>query len=393
MEFSWWLVLLAGFAGWCIGYEKLRHSLSNLPRILTRSSGSDLSTLLPDHNDQVERDLELNNLLEQYAVDDNSVELYLTLGDAFRRRGEYSRAIAVHEHLLSKGHLSDDQQRKVKLEMARDYAGAGLLDRVEALLKPLVKDNPEDAASQASLLRLYEKQQEWEAAIELASVSTSMAAGERAALKAQYYCELAVVAELEDDLPAMEKWLQRALKSEPHCSRALVMLGGYCIELKQYRKAISNFEKIEEHHPELVPEIAQSYFFALHEVDDNEEMLRKHLEYVRGRQNSYSVIKLARDAIGKLEGEKKASQFFIEQLAKRPSLKGLRDWAEYEMQLIKTEDREKVAAVVDMLRDVTDEKPVYLCNRCGYRCKQIQWLCPGCENWNSVKVIIGAEGE
>ena len=392
MEFSWWLVLLAGFAGWCIGYEKLRHSLSNLPRIFTRSPGSDLSTLLPDHNDQIERDLELNNLLEQYAVDNNSVELYLTLGDAFRRRGEYSRAIAVHEHLLSTGHLSDDQQRKVKLEMARDYAGAGLLDRVEALLKPLVKANPEDAASQASLLRLYEKQQEWQDAIELASVSTSMAAAERAALKAQYYCELAVIAELEDDLPAMEKWLQQALKSEPHCSRALVMLGRYCIELKQHREAISNFEQIEEHHPELVPEIAQSWFFALHEVDD-EETLRKHLEYVRGRQNSYSVIKLARDAIGKLEGEARASEFFIEQLAKRPSLKGLRDWAEYELQLIKTEDREKVAAVVDMLRDVTDEKPVYLCNRCGYRCKQIQWLCPGCENWNSVKVIIGAEGE
>jgi len=46
-----------------------------------------------------------------------------------------------------------------------------------------------------------------------------------------------------------------------------------------------------------------------------------------------------------------------------------------------------------MLRDVTDEKPVYLCDRCGYRCKQIQWHCPGCENWNSVNVIIGAEGE
>jgi len=392
MEFSWWLVLLAGFAGWCIGYEKLRHSLSNLPRFLTRTSGSDLSTLLPDHNDQVERDLELNNLLEQYAVDDNSVELYLTLGDAFRRRGEYSRAIGVHEHLLSNGHLSEDQQRKVKLEMARDYAGAGLLDRVEALLKPLVKDNPQDAASQASLLRLYEKQQEWEDAIELASVSTSMDAVERASLKAQYYCELAVVAELEDDLPAMEKWLQRALKSEPHCSRALVMLGRYCIELKQYPQAISHFEQIEKHHPELVPEIAESYFFALHEVDD-EAILRKHLDYVRGRQNSYSVIKLARDAIGRLEGEKKASEFFIEQLARRPSLKGLRDWAEYELQLTKTQDKEKVAAIVEMLRDVTDEKPVYLCDKCGYRCKQIQWLCPGCENWNSVKVIIGAEGE
>ena len=114
---------------------------------------------------------------------------------------------------------------------------------------------------------------------------------------------------------------------------------------------------------------------------------------MRGRQNSYSVIKLARDAIRKLEGEQAASDFFIEQLSKRPSMKGLRDWAEYEFKASKSQDKEKVAAVVEMLRDVTDEKPVYLCDKCGYRCTQIQWLCPGCENWNSVKVIIGAEGE
>jgi len=217
MEFSWWLLLLAGFAGWCIGYEKLRHSLANLPRLFARGSRSDLSTLLPDHDDQVERDLELNNLLEQYAVDNNSVDLYLTLGDAFRRRGEYSRAIGLHEHLLSTGSLSEEQQREVKLELS----------------------------SQASLLRLYEKQQEWEAAFDLASVNTTMDSAERGAVKAQYCCELAAIAELEDNLPEMENWLQRALKSEPNCSRALVMLGRYCIELKKYAEAITHFEAIE----------------------------------------------------------------------------------------------------------------------------------------------------
>ncbi len=392
MEFSWWLVLLAGFAGWLIGYEKLRYSLSNFSRVFTRNGGTDLASLLPDHDDRVERDPELNSLLEQYAVEDNSVELYLTLGDAFRRRGEYSRAIGVHEHLLSKGRLSEDQQRKVKLELARDYGGAGLLDRVEALLKPLVKANPNDVASQTSLLRLYEKQQEWQAAIDLAGANTSMDTNEKNLLKAQYCCELAAIAEIEDNLPETEKWLNAALKAQPQCSRALVMLGRYWIGLKKYPQAIANFEQIEKHHPELVPEIAESYFVALHETGD-QQALRDHLEYVRGRKNSYSVIKLARDSISKLEGEQQASDFFIEQLAKRPSLKGLRDWAEYELELTKPRDKEKVAAIVEMLRDVTDEKPVYLCDRCGYRCKQIQWHCPGCENWNSVKVIIGAEGE
>ena len=389
MEFPWWLVLLAGFAGWCLGYEKIRHALSGLWS--TRKS-TDLATLLPGHDDRVERDPELDGLLRQYAVEETSFDVYKTLGDAFRRRGEYSRAIGVHEHLLASGTLTDEQRQQSVLELSRDYAGAGLLDRVEALLVPLVKEHPQGLGARTHLLRLYEKQQEWESAIELARESQVLPSEERDSLIAQYCCEIAALHELEDKLEESERWLKKALKNHPACSRALLMLGRQCIELKNYDEALEYFNEIEQNHPELSPEIAESLFFALSESGDSTAM-QNHLEYVRQRQNSYSVIKLARDAISRLEGEQSASEFFIEQIAHRPSLKGLRDWAERELELTKPRDKEKVAAMVEMLRGVVDEKPVYRCDRCGYRCKQIQWRCPGCENWNSVKIIIGAEGE
>lgn len=388
MDMPWWLIALAGFAGWCIGYEKSRAVFFGLfaPR-----KGTDLATLLPDHQDRVVKDAELVSLLDQYTADGQSLDVYLTLGDAFRRRGEYSRAIGVHEHLLSAGTLGEEQVRQVKLELSRDYAGAGLLDRVEAILRPLVDEYPHDTEARAGLLRLYEKQQEWQSAIDLARDS-NMAAEDKNAVIAQYCCEMAALCELEDQLDESERWLNKALKSEETCSRALLMLGRQSIELKEYKRALEYFSTIEKHHPELAPEIAESVFHALRESGDNEAMLA-HLAYIKGRHNSYSVIKLARDAVAELEGEKSAGDFFVEQIARRPSLKGLRDWAERELATTKSRDKDKVAAIVDMLRGVTGEKPVYRCDRCGYRCKQIQWRCPGCENWNSVKVIIGAEGE
>ena len=388
MDMPWWLIALSGFAGWCIGYEKSRAVFFGL---FSPRRGTDLATLLPDHQDRVVKDAELVSLLDQYAADGQSLEVYLTLGDAFRRRGEYSRAIGVHERLLSAGTLSDEQIREVKLELSRDYAGAGLLDRVEAILRPLVDQYPDDAEARAGLLRLYEKQQEWQSAIDLARDS-NMPAEEKNAVIAQYSCEIAALCELEDRLDESERWLSSALKSEDTCSRALLMLGRQSIELKQYKRALEYFTMIEEHHPELAPEIAESVFHALRESGDKEAMLA-HLAYIKGRQNSYSVIKLARDAVAELEGEKSAGDFFVDQIARRPSLRGLRDWAERELATTKSRDKDKVAAIVDMLRGVTGEKPVYRCDRCGYRCKQIQWRCPGCENWNSVKVIIGAEGE
>ena len=389
MEFSWWLVPLAGILGWCVGHEKIRQAVSGK----SQSRGTtDLSALLPGHDDRVERDQELDSLLRQYPVEDASFDIYRTLGDAFRRRGEYSRAIGVHEHLLATGKLGSSQRRKAILELSRDYAGAGLLDRVEALLVPLVEEDPSEQEASAHLLRLYEKQQDWQSAIDLASSNQSIPEDERSELIAQYCCEIAALRELEDDLEQSEKWLKRALKSEPSCSRALLMLGRQSIELKQFDTALEYFNEVEQHHPELSPEIADSVFYALEQNGDS-TVIRQHLDYIRQRQNSYSVIKLGRDAISRLEGEKNASDFFIEQIARRPSLKGLRDWAERELEQTKPRDKEKVAAMVEMLRHVVEEKPVYRCDRCGYRCKQIQWRCPGCENWNSVKVIIGAEGE
>ena len=389
MESSWWLVPLAGFVGWCIGYDKIRHAITGK---FSSSKTTDLPALLPGHDDRVERDAELDALLRQYPVSEDSFDIYRTLGDAFRRRGEYSRAIGVHEHLLSSGTLGQSQRQQAILELSRDYAGAGLLDRVEALLVPLVDDYPDEQDAKAHLLRLYEKQQDWQRAIDLAESSHSLPEEERNALIAQYCCEIAALREVEDNLEESERWLKQALKHESSCSRALLMLGRQSIELKNYQEALRYFNEIEMYHPELAPEIAESVFFALQEGGDSNSM-QKHIDYVRARQNSYSVIKLAREAISRLEGEKSASDFFIEQIARRPSLKGLRDWAERELETTKPRDKDKVAAMVEMLRHVVEEKPVYRCDRCGYRCKQIQWRCPGCENWNSVKVIIGAEGE
>lgn len=389
MDFSWWLVPLAGFVGWCVGYEKIRNTVSG-KRI--SSDTTELSSLLPGHDDRVERDPELEGLLSHYPVDDSSFDIYRTLGDAFRRRGEYARAIGVHEHLLTSGKLGSQQRRKAILELSRDYAGAGLLDRVESLLVPLVQEDPTEQEVSTQLLRLYEKQQDWQRAIDLATNNLSIPELERNELISQYCCEIASIKELEDNLQESENWLNRALKIEPTCSRALLMLGRQSIQIKDFDTALEYFNELEWHHPELSPEIAESVFYALQE-SGNSEAMQQRIDYIKKRHNSYSVIKLARDAISQLEGEKSASDFFIEQVARRPSLKGLRDWAERELETTKPQDKEKVAAMVEMLRHVVEEKPVYRCDRCGYRCKQIQWRCPGCENWSSVKVIIGAEGE
>ena len=38
-------------------------------------------------------------------------------------------------------------------------------------------------------------------------------------------------------------------------------------------------------------------------------------------------------------------------------------------------------------------KPIYQCHQCGYQGRILHWQCPSCRRWNTVKPIVGIEGE
>lgn len=340
----------------------------------------------------LERDTVLANMLDKVAIDDTSFDLYLTLGAAFRRNGEYSRAVAVHEQLVSAQQLSAAQQHQSTLELASDYAVAGMLDRAETLLLSLVQKNPAHAENRTQLLRIFEKQQDWQQAIEHARSGPVKSPLPAVELIAQYQCELAEDAFEAGHTDSARERLADAFKMEPQCGRALLMVCQHAIDSGDSAGALAAFDRIEKHHPELAPEKAAAIFYLLRESGD-QALLSAHLAYIRQRQNSYTVIKLARQAIAELEGEKAAAHFFLEQVSRRPSLQALYDWAERELEVTKSREKDKMVSIVQMLRGVVDEKPVYRCNQCGYRCNELQWRCPGCESWKSVQVIIGVEGE
>lgn len=351
-----------------------------------------LPGLLLEGGDGPRREGAIRRLIDNVAVDAISFELYTTLGAGFRRSGEYANAIAVHEHLVSSESLGAALRHQATLELATDYSVAGLLDRADALLGSVLQANPGDADVRYRALRLCEKQQDWKEALKLAQGGPLHSELPVQDLLAQYCCEIAAEERLAGNADLAEQWLQKALIKEPQCGRALIGLCELCIERRDCESARAHFDRIERHHPALAPEVAEPLFWLLRESGDS-ATLRRHLQTIRNRRNSYTVIKLARDAIQELEGEKAATRFFIEQVALRPSLKGLHDWAERELQVTRSREKDKIAAIVRMLRGVVDEKPVYQCNQCGYRCNQLQWRCPGCETWKSVNVIVGAEGE
>ena len=104
MEFDIsWILLglpLAFVLGWLASRFDL-HQLRAENRRAPKAYFKGLNFLLNEQQDQA-----IDAFIEAVQNDPDTSELHFALGNLFRRRGEYDRAVRVHEHLLSRGDLS-----------------------------------------------------------------------------------------------------------------------------------------------------------------------------------------------------------------------------------------------------------------------------------------------
>ena len=108
MEFEYWWLLL-GFPlffafGWLAARVDIKHLLTE-SRALPSSYFKGLNFLI---NQQPDKAIEA--FIEVVKVDPQTVELHFALGSLFRRRGEVERAIRMHQNLVDRADLGNEQR-------------------------------------------------------------------------------------------------------------------------------------------------------------------------------------------------------------------------------------------------------------------------------------------
>ena len=382
----WLLLPVAAAAGW---FAAKRNSNKHPEGFWDYSSQfhAGLNVLLNDTQDKPE------TLFSEFSdIDNGTADTHLALGNLYRRRGEMERAIVMHQSLVDNAGLDNDTRAAARYELARDYDAAGLLDRSEKVFRELLQSGQRTSDAYESLMQLHERERDWATAIKLAEESESVTGESRPGPVAHYYCELAQEALASGYTDEAKTLLATAQSDTAEGARANLMLASLAYSDSDYAQAIEHYERVEKQRPELMPEIITPWFESLLRIKD-EAALRRFLDHVRGRKNAYSVIRSARSVIEGLDGALPADAFFIDQILKRPSLKGLRDWAHDQLDKSKPEERDKVQIMCAMLDQVVKDKPGYQCSSCGFSGNEFHWRCPSCGNWDSVHTIIGAEGE
>lgn len=389
MTHAAWLLLIpaAAAGGWLAGRRggeiKGGARVSRLSNTYFRG----LNYLL---NEQQDKAIEV--FLQIAEVDKDTIETQFALGHLFRRRGEVDRAIRLHQNLVSRHGLNEDQKTRAVLALGEDYMRAGLLDRAETLFNDLVQMGVHAPQALRQLIAIYQAERDWNKAIEHALKYERTSGESMGRIVAHFHCELAEKARLEGRHEEARERIGLAYSADSNSVRAGVLEGRLEIVEGNDAAAIRAFERVARHDIEFLPEIMAPLLACYERRGDTARargFLQEMIEHYPGVSPVLALVQL----LQRDEGIDAAQAFLARQLQQRPSMRG-------EAALIDLCLRNPDADPGESLRtlkQITDQLVVrtnsYRCQRCGFGARAHHWQCPSCKQWGSIKPSHSATGE
>jgi lipopolysaccharide assembly protein B len=374
MEFEYWWLL--GFPlffglGWMAARIDIKQIVSE-SRALPRSYFKGLNFLL---NEQPDKAIEA--FIEVVKVDPETVDLHFALGSLFRRRGEYDRAIRMHQNLLERADLGPEQKLQAQMELGQDYLKAGILDRAEEVFSRLEKTN-QNIAARRFLLEIYEQEKDWPRAIEM----TKQVETDPRAL-AQYYCELAASEAASSRPDAARRYLSQALDENRKCVRASLQLGDLDTNEARLDEAIEHWKRIESQDPAYLALVAQRLGEAYRGAGRAEDGLRLLAGYLE-RYPSLDLLDTVFQQTLEAKGADAAYAMVRDELRRNPTLLGLDRLLEAQIIAAGSPDKRRDLELVrNLVHGHTRRLARYRCESCNFKARQFHWHCPACGGWET----------
>jgi lipopolysaccharide assembly protein B len=407
MDFDWTWLLMATPLAFALGWLASRFDLRQLRLERQHSPKAyfkGLNYLLNEQQDQA-----VDVFIEAVQNDPDTAELHFALGNLFRRRGEYDRAVRVHEHLLARADLSTSDRERAQNALAKDFLKAGLLDRAEVALRKLAGTSFEPQALLA-LLAIYERSRDWVQAAQVAQKLEALGQGNFASRQAHYLCEQAQDALPKAPIPnanqsaadptievqqleAVKTQLEQAIALAPEAVRAHLMLADCLLRLSKVKgdaalgstapsetayakQAWSQLCALLKDLPKATPMIAPLLVRAAERLQRQTEALNVLLP-IQAATPSLDVL-AALSALNPAD----AARYHAEYLEREPSLVTTASSLK-----LATADATHAGSLSSAQLRALDHsaKPLlrYRCAACGFETQRHFWQCPGCQAWDS----------
>ncbi|MCB1974454.1 MAG: lipopolysaccharide assembly protein LapB [Burkholderiaceae bacterium] len=376
MEFDLvWLLLglpLAFVLGWGASRFDLRQ-LRAENRSVPKAYFKGLNFLLNEQQDKA-----IDVFIEAVQNDPDTSELHFALGNLFRRRGEYDRAVRVHEHLLSRGDLGPRDRERAQHALALDFLKAGLLDRAEDALARL-EGTPFEEQARLALLAIYERSRDWPRAATIARQMQDAGQGNFSTRQAHYLCEQALEHVAHGDIDKARDLLDKAHASAPQAPRPRIELARLAQAQGQPDTALALLKALAAEAPAALP-LAATLLVKTAQASQQTalalEVLQQHYAAAPSLDVLDAIVVLTTPAMPQSEDGR---QWYLRHLEAEPSLVAAAKWLADE----RLEHEQYHAQVQRALDHAAQPLLRYRCAACGFEARQHFWQCPGCQSWDS----------
>lgn len=312
-------------------------------------------------------------------IEDEGINFTLTLGDAYRRRGEVDKAIELHEQLLSTLSINDIHRHQVLISLAEDYSIAGIFDRSENTLRELLSTPHHDFAA-LKLAALYKQQNDWLQATgmyERIENYKNLYATEVAHL----YCELAEQSINDHQFDQATFWTEQAFHISPNLARISLIKAYIALHQQQYPIVIEQLNLLSNQQASLIPLIIPIAYQAM--MSEDSKYFPKWLDQQIEHYPTYFYLKIWKTHLLVMnESIHKAIEYLTITLKETKNLHGITLLNQLQS-LEKNSQQELFELYHHTFHQVIDYYAQFRCEKCGFISKNLQWHCPSCQSWNT----------
>jgi lipopolysaccharide biosynthesis regulator YciM len=380
-----WVPLAFGLGfvlGWIasrLDMRQGRRERKDSPKVYYRG----LNLLLNEQHDKA-----IDAFIEAVQQDPETSDLHFALGNLFRRRGEYERAVRVHQHLLGRADLPRSDRDRAQHALAQDFMKAGLFDRAEDAYKALA-GTAFDTEAHLALLDLHERARDWRAAVEIGRQLEKSGTGSFASRIAHYWCEIALEADAAHQPGAADAAIAAAREAAPRDARPLVLAGELAAARGDHAEALRLWNTLIAVQPAAFNLIARRYA-ASARATAKEAAALERLEALYEQTPTMDLL----ETLASLQPDPAARQArLLAHLHEHPTMAAAQallaprgaaaaaaaEGAAAPPPLAAAE----TSALYGAVRRAARPLHRYRCAACGFEAEHYFWQCPGCLGWDT----------
>ena len=372
LQWLLWGLPLAFALGWLasrVDVRQWKREQVDSPKVYYKG----LNLLLNEQHDKA-----IDAFIEAVQQDPDTSDLHFALGNLFRRRGEYERAVRVHEHLLHRADLPKSERDRAQYALAQDFMKAGLFDRAEVAYRAL-EGTVFATEARLALLTLHERSRDWRAAIAVAQQLEQSGTGSFATRISHYWCEVALEADSSRQPAIAADAIQQARAAAPQAARPRVLAGQRAAQHGAFNEALQAWGALVTLQPAAFNLIARDYAASALAAGERAQAL-EDLHVIYRRTPTLDVL----EAIALLEPEAEGRRGrLLAHLRAHPTLSAARALLDETAPPQAGGPTEATLALRNAVERAARPLHRYRCAACGFEAEHYFWQCPGCLGWNT----------